>query len=113
MCFALSSAEEVKSLKARVERLEGGGNTISSAHTSRQTAPSSVNILDPLDSVQYDRSAVTRTENTIQLGSDPMQPDPATLHRTVKQLVQSELQSESIRGTRTFIFIYYIFDRYS
>ncbi|KAF5905450.1 collagen alpha-1(XVII) chain isoform X1, partial [Clarias magur] len=89
--------EELKNLKARVERLEGGGSTITSAHTNRLSVPSTLNILDPLDSVKYERSGITRSENTIQLGSDPMQSDPVMLQRTVRQLVQSELQSDSIR----------------
>lgn len=101
-----------------MQALEGGTGEISSARTSRfQAGPSSVNIVDPLDSAYATErggggvgggGGVIRADNTIHLGSSapgqgsaaPM--DMATLQRTIQHLLRAELQSDSIQGAVTF-----------
>lgn len=96
-----------------MQALDGGVSGISSARTSRfQAGPSTVNIVDPLDSAyvaeQGGGGGVIRADNTVHLGSSaPGQGtaapiDMATLQRTIQYLLRAELQSDSIRGAGTF-----------
>lgn len=101
----------MKRLKSRVDALESTSGTIS-ARTSRLSASSGVNIIDPLDSSYIDRSSagstLTRSDNGINLGagnprggswSGPGQ-DGAALQRAVQQLVRAELRSDTVRGEK-------------
>ncbi|KAF0037843.1 hypothetical protein F2P81_010717 [Scophthalmus maximus] len=107
----IALAEEVKRLKNRVDALEAITGT-ASARSSRLSASSgATNIVDPLDSLYFDRSSsgstLTRSDNTINLGaagpggdagSGPRQ-DGAALQRTVQNLVRAELRSDAVRDT--------------
>lgn len=102
----------MKRLKARVDALEAISGT-ASARSSRLSASSGINIIDPLDSSHIDRSSsgstLTRSDNGINLGaagpgggagSGPGQ-DSAALQRAVQHLVRAELRSDAVRGTET------------
>lgn len=98
------AGEELKRLRNRVDALEAITGT-ASARTSRLSASSGVNIVDPLDSSYIDRSSagstLTHSDNGINLGvagSGPGQ-DPAALQRTIQHLVRAELRSDAVRGT--------------
>lgn len=102
------TGEEVKRLRNRVEALEAITGT-ASARSSRYSASSAINIVDPLESTYIDRSSsgstLTRSDNGINLGASgpglenvPGQ-DGAALQRTVQQLVRAELRSDAVRGT--------------
>lgn len=100
----------MKRLKNRVDALEAITGT-ASARSSRLSASSGINIIDPLDSSYIDRSSsgstLTRSDNGINLGaagpgggagSGPGQ-DSAALQRAIQQLVRAELRSDAVRGT--------------
>lgn len=104
------TGEEVKRLKNRVDALESITGT-TSARSSRLSASSGINIIDPLDPSYVDRGSagptITRSDNGINLGSarsgggswnGPGQ-DGSGLQRTVQQLVRAELRSDAVRGT--------------
>ncbi|TRY65927.1 hypothetical protein DNTS_012338 [Danionella cerebrum] len=95
LCGLIALGEEVKKLKARMDAIDGGASA-SSARTSRLSASSSVNIVDPLEA-SFAESV--RSDNTINLGSASPPQDPLVLQRTIQQVLRSELQSESIRAS--------------
>lgn len=111
--FQPLTAEEVKRLKARVDALEQASSS-SSAHSSRLSSSSAINIIDPLESAYIDKTSspssttLLRSDNGINLGvaagagpgsaNGPGQ-DPVALQRAVQQIVRTELQSDTVRGT--------------
>lgn len=100
----------MKRLRKRVDALESVTGT-TSARSSRLSASSSVNVVDPLDSSYAGRSSagstLTRTDNGINLGAagpaggtwSGTGQDGAALQRAVQQLVRAELRSDAVRGT--------------
>lgn len=82
-----------------------------SARSSRLSASSDVNIVEPLDSSYAGRSSagstLTRTDNGINLGAagpaggtwSGSGQDGAALQRAVQQLVRAELRSDAVKGT--------------
>lgn len=97
MNVPLCVGEEVRKLKARVDAIDGGGS-VASARTSRLSSSSAVNIVDPMESSYVERISGVRADNTINLGSAPGAQDPEVLHRTIQQILRSELQSDTVRG---------------
>jgi len=106
------AGEQVKRLQNRVDALEAITGT-ASARTSRLSASSGINVIDPLDASYIDSSSsgatLTRSGNGINLGaagpgggagSGPGQ-DGAALQRAVQQLVRAELRSDAARGAET------------
>lgn len=100
----------MKRLQNRVDALEAMTG-MASVRSSRLSAASGINIIDPLDSTYIERSSagstLTRSDNGINLGaagpavgagSGPGQ-DSAALQRTVQHLVRTELRSDALRGT--------------
>uniref|UniRef100_A0A672ZUD4 Uncharacterized protein n=1 Tax=Sphaeramia orbicularis TaxID=375764 RepID=A0A672ZUD4_9TELE len=106
---------EIKRLRSRVEALEAAAG-VSSAHSSRLSASSGINIIDPLDSAYIEKSSsgntLTRSDNGINLGASGPGPgtgtgsgpgqDDAALQRAVQQLVRAELRSDALRETLTY-----------
>lgn len=87
VCVYCVPAEELKNLKARVDRLEGVGETRVSA--GRLQASGNVNIIDP--------PVDGRDPSLGRLGPEVLPSGVVTL-QDVKQLLQSELQSDTMRG---------------
>lgn len=100
----------MKGVKNRIDALEAIVGT-ASARSSRLSASSGMNIVDPLDSVYIERSSsgstLTRSDNTINLGAaapgggaiNAPGLDSTALQRLVQQLVRAELHSDALRGT--------------
>lgn len=85
-----------------MDAIDGGERAVS-AQTSRLSASSAVNIIDPLESSYAERIPGVRADNTINLGSASAAQDPVVLQRTIQQILRSELQSDTVRG------VYHIF----
>ncbi|KAM7418398.1 hypothetical protein PAMA_015835 [Pampus argenteus] len=107
----IALGEEVKRLKNRVDALEAITSS-ASASSSRLSASSGINIIDPLDSTNTDRSSsgFIRSDNGIILGAagpgggaggDSGQ-DSAALQRAVQHLVRAELRSDAVRETLAY-----------
>lgn len=100
----------MKRLRNRVEALESVTGT-ASARSSRLSASSGINIIDPLESTYIEKSSsgstLTRSDNGINLGAAGPRggaaagsgQDSAALQRAVQQLVRAELRSDAVRGT--------------
>ncbi len=100
----------MKRLRNRVDALEAITGT-ASARSSRLSASSGINIIDPLDSSYVDRSSsgstLLRSDNGINLGAagpgggtgSGLGQDSVALQRAVQQLVRTELHSSAVKGT--------------
>ncbi|XP_034044594.1 collagen alpha-1(XVII) chain-like [Thalassophryne amazonica] len=106
----IALAEDVKRLRNRVEALESLTGT-AAVRTSRHSASSGINIINPLNTKYTDKmtsgSTLSHSNNAIVLESSgpgmgagsQSGLDTSALQRTIQQLVKAELHSNTLRET--------------